>query len=250
MVRYNWITLGLLIVFHLMGIRAGSTHSAQSNQRVVEVNVLLEGLFCQHTYQLKQAHSFEMGDPIPILSEGLADTITIAFHNIDDYSVNVWGELIYYETKAILDVYGRSTIQIPDHIDADPFEGNYWLSIRHRNHVEIVFADPITIGEATYYTIDFITGSESDDPSVGSNQKYLGSIILNGMETHAYAMYAGDINGDGHVNLTDRGLLNHSIGQGLRGYLNSDLNGDGVVTISDRSLLHHNIFDQISRKTP
>ena len=125
--------------------------------------------------------------------------------------------------------------------------GNYYVVIRHRNHLSVMSANAVTLVENTL-TYDFTTAE---------SQAYIktpGAIPMASLEGGKYGMQAGDVNGDGVVkyNLVgnDRALIYSRIGGGnvnatVSGYYNEDVNLDGVVKYNlgnnDRALIYQTI---------
>lgn len=56
-----------------------------------------------------------------------------------------------------------------------------------------------------------------------------------------FAIYSGDVNQDGVIDITDQADLSNDLSNFAFGYLNTDLNGDSVVDISDQAILDNNL---------
>lgn len=69
----------------------------------------------------------------------------------------------------------------------------YYISIRHRNHLDVLSSEPITFTFGEVPSYDFTTGS---DKAFGVEQ-------LKQVDEGKFAMYAGDYNGDGVIQTTD-----------------------------------------------
>ena len=87
------------------------------------------------------------------------------------------------------------------------------------------------------------------------NRSGLNLLNLNGASSGAYSLklnVAGDINGDGRVDATDRQLLDNALGRKVTdpGYtIDLDLNRDGIINGADQTLLNSN-FGFIANKPP
>lgn len=103
--------------------------------------------------------------------------------------------------------------------------GSYWVIIRHRNHLDVMSANPIMIDGALPGSYDFTALG-----AFGGGLKTL----PNG----AFAMYVGDVNHDGFVNAGDRSELWNAKNQA--GYVPHDTSLDGVCNASDRSQCWNN----------
>ena len=65
-----------------------------------------------------------------------------------------------------------------------------------------------------------------------------------------YAMYSGDVNQDGSVNLTDVTIIHNSATLFSSGYVPSDLNNDGLVNLTDILMAYNNSTKFVSTKRP
>jgi len=120
--------------------------------------------------------------------------------------------------------------------------GNYYVALRHRNHLGIMSASPIVLGNVPT-TVDF---SLPTTPTFGSEAQSL--------ESGVNLMWLGDVNTDGTLKYigadNDRDIILVDIGGSIptatvAGYMNADLNMDGSVKYigadNDRDLILINI---------
>ena len=105
--------------------------------------------------------------------------------------------------------------------------GIYHIAIRHRNHVDIITANPYYLPNTTVINLS--------NPSTVAN----GSEQLVKMEGISYAMRVGDTNGDGVITNSDYTFVQQSTGL-LQTYHPADLNMDGHVTVEDINLIKNN----------
>ena len=56
-----------------------------------------------------------------------------------------------------------------------------------------------------------------------------------------FAVYSGDVNQDGSIDMTDYNLISNSCGFFETGYVTRDLTGDSIVESADQSLIENNI---------
>ena len=121
--------------------------------------------------------------------------------------------------------------------------GNYYIVVRHRNHLAIMSATAVALSSASAL-YDFTTAQ---------TQAY-GTSPMAALTGGAFGMIAGDVNQDGVVKYNlrgnDRALIYARIGGGLvnttvRGYYPEDVNLDGIVKYnlggSDRAIIYVNI---------
>jgi len=108
------------------------------------------------------------------------------------------------------------------------FGSDYYIVVRSRNHLAVMSAIPITFPNTAVY--DF-TDNVSQAYNFGSNQMKL----INGKAL----LFAGDINGDGFVNTTDKNIYTQNAAN-FFGYFNADINLDFFVTTDDLNLYSNN----------
>jgi len=105
--------------------------------------------------------------------------------------------------------------------------GNYYVVLRHRNHLSIMTAGALALSRASAL-YDFTTGQSQ---AHGTNP-------MVGVET-SYAMIAGDANASGIVTAADAnylfGFMNNTT------YHNGDVNLSGIVTAADANMLYGNM---------
>ncbi len=100
--------------------------------------------------------------------------------------------------------------------------GSYFISIKHRNHLKFRTLNALTLTTGVN-TFNF---TNNTIPIMGTNSLRL-------VEAGVYALYTGDLNGDGTINATDRsGAWNL---RNVTGYNINDCNMNGSVDATDRS---------------
>jgi hypothetical protein len=108
--------------------------------------------------------------------------------------------------------------------------GDYYLVLKHRNHLSVISATAVTgltWGTTPGSPYDFSTGT---DKYHGADAKLI--------ETGVYGQYAGDADGSGTVDASDRSATWNSRNQS--GYLSADCDLSGTVDASDRSITWNN----------
>ena len=128
----------------------------------------------------------------------------------------------------IVDVDGLSPVVIKGRP-----EGNYYIVIRHRNHLAVMSAGMETLnGASSMY--DFTTGTSQ---CYGNDAADLGGV---------YGMYSGDTDGDGTINYAvDLAPVWNERGQS--GYLEGDTDMDGTVNSAvDRAGVWNNSLKDTS----
>lgn len=131
-------------------------------------------------------------------------------------------------TLALLQTNGNAMVSFQRAPD-----GNYYIVIKHRNHLETWSALPQSFSTGTPVNYDFTTASNK---AYGNNMKQVGSV---------WVLYSGDINQDGFVDPED---YNAFISQfGKDGYISADLNGDTYGDGYDLPYLYPNFFKNKAR---
>jgi len=249
----NTISLKLLIVLILLlhvGYNSFLQANIKANEKTLHIELFLEGFFDFDALGMRSAHCFVEGIQKPVFDEGITDEVIVSLHKVVNYEKYDWGDKLVFQKKTPLTNDGNAWVSLPNEISGEPFSGDYWLSITHHNHLETVYHNPITINGKGVYHCSFIHGDANHNNALGDNQAYLGEILRNNEAIHAWAMYVGDINNDGFIDILDRDLLRLSMWNGIRGYIPEDLNGDGVVSIRDRSILQRNSLTGIRAELP
>ncbi len=109
--------------------------------------------------------------------------------------------------------------------------GNYYVVIRHRNHIAAMSstATALSIGSSALY--DFRTAMHRAYQQFAAGQKSIGNVA---------ALVAGDAWSDGIINARDRVKSRQQLFQ--TGYQDSDVNLDGTVNATDRTVIRNNTF--------
>jgi parallel beta-helix repeat protein len=121
----------------------------------------------------------------------------------------------------------------------DTVSGDYYVVVRHRNHLTIMSAVPVACeGGTTPAPYDFTT----------AGNKAYGTDAMKGMgtgNTAPFALFAADANASGDITILDRSVWR--IENSQVGYKSSDFNLDGEVTIFDRALwrLNNSLVSQV-----
>ena len=153
---------------------------------------------------------------------------TTSFHAVDT-------ELALLRNDGrILNLNGDTLIKLNTSVPV----GNYYVIIRHRNHIAIMSSTPISVTNNTPL-YDFTTGL---------NQYYGNDAKL--LKPGLYGMYCGDANYDGIVNNSDFTIYDTDSQNAANGYIVSDFNLDGYVTGGDFNILAPMIRRTIATNIP
>jgi hypothetical protein len=174
------------------------------------ITVLLEGLY-DGGGNMRKAQDHDGTNPFDKFAGTVADQITVRLHDKDDYNNIIWTQI-----EVDLNTDGTASLVVPSQYD-----GEYYLTILNRNHLETVSADPIDFSPSSV-TYDF---TDSASKAYEDNQKDL----LDGK----FAIFAGDVMQTGEVDVTDRAEVINNLGN--QGYISPDINGTGEVDVTDRA---------------
>lgn len=103
--------------------------------------------------------------------------------------------------------------------------GDYYVVIRHRNHLPIMSAEKETFkrnGDAPYTLIDLTNVANVYGDGSGIKQ----------LETAVYGLFSGETNASGIITNADKDAVSND--KNLSGYYISDTNFSGIVTNSDK----------------
>ena len=189
------------------------------------VNVMLEGLFNHVSNTLNKARN-ATGEEYP---GDVADKINIELHSASSYPT-----IVYSATDVDLSTNGTAELStIPGTLS-----GSYYISVKHRNSVETVSANPVSFsGINANYNF-----TENSAQAYNDNLKMLAPGI--------YGIYAGNVNADGQVDDLDINLIQSSASTFSLGYLLTDVNGDGIVDAMDLIMTDNNAANFIMVRTP
>lgn len=187
----------------------------------LNISALPEGLYAGNS-TLNQAYN-ENGIQ---WGAGIADVVTIELHNANNYAT------IEYSAAAVnLSTAGTANISI-----AASFSGNYYVTLKHRNSIEITSALPVSFG-AGIINIDFTNPANV----FGGNLKSAGS---------QWVVMAGDVNQDGIIDSGDMTPVFNLATQASAGYLPEDINGDGLIDSGDMTIIFNNAIQAAGIMTP
>ncbi len=176
----------------------------------LDLKLFLEGLYDEENSEImRKAQDHDGNDYIDKFPGDVADQITVRLHDQDNYSTIVWSQ-----GEVDLNTDGSATLTLPSNLD-----GMYYISIIHRNHIETVSADPIDFSLLNI-SYDF---TDANTKAFGNNLKQI--------ETGVFAIFAGDVNQEGTINIDT--VMDVFNARGLLGYENFDADGDGIVSIDD-----------------
>jgi hypothetical protein len=193
-----------------------------SLDKTVNLKLYLEGFF--NGTGLNKAQN-ENGDNF---SGSIADRINIELHNSNPPFI-----LEYTTLNKDLLTNGNCQFTVPSNYNA-----SYYVVVKHRNSIEIWSSLPISFS-GNDISYDFTTDASK---VYGDNQKQV--------QQGKFAMFVGDVNQDGVVDLSDLVDMDTDLTNGTVAYIVYDLNGDGVVDLSDLVIIDENLTNGAVVMTP
>ncbi len=116
--------------------------------------------------------------------------------------------------------------------------GTYYIAVHHRNSIETWSksgGELFTPGTVMNY--DFTSAASQ---AFGNNMVQVNSSPVR------FAIYGGDVNGDGTIDGSDAGVIDFDVFNYVSGYSPSDLNGDDFVDASDLAIADNNAANFVS----
>jgi len=182
----------------------------------LNVKVFLEGLYQGENLMQPHLFNLELSD-----SSNACDSIEVSLWSMNHLS----NENPDYKAKTILKTNGLVHFVLPSNLT-----GNYFVALKHRNSIEIWSAQPISFPRYNLY--DFTLRSNTFTDGLNSAQKL--------MPDGNYAMYCGDVNQDGTIDIFDQQNVENAVLLFDFGYLLNDCNADGVEDLFDMQIIENN----------
>jgi len=151
----------------------------------------------------------------------IPDTMRVYLRNLTSpYS-------IIDSSKALLNNSGFGLFSFSNNIIIN--DSQYYVQLKHRNSIE-TWSNPFSFvnDEASYSFLN------SASAAFGGNQIQVDNSPIR------FAIYSGDVNQDGFVNLNDIILISNNSSNFINGYVNTDLNGDNITNLNDILLSYNN----------
>lgn len=166
----------------------------------------------------------------PSTNAMFSDTIKVLLRN------TVTPFAIVDSAKSVLDSSGIGTF-IFNNISNGT---NYYLDVRHRNSIETWSATGQSFS-SFFKVYDF---TNANTQSYGNNMTQVNASPVK------FALYSGDVNQDGFVELSDVVSIYNDAGNFVTGYANTDVNGDNLIDLSDLLITYNNAAAFVSKITP
>ncbi len=119
--------------------------------------------------------------------------------------------------------------------------GSYFMEMKHRNSLETWSSSPVSYSQGGNINYDFTT---SKSRAYGNNMTNVNN------SPPRFAIYSGDIQQDGAIDVNDLSLADNDAFNFVSGYVNTDVTGDNVVDAADIAIVDNNAFNFVSVSRP
>jgi hypothetical protein len=191
--------------------------------RLVTMNFLLEGLYLSDGIMRASLD----GNANPVFGATIADQVTIELHDNSNFS-----NIVFTREGALLSTDGNVSFIVPGN-----FSGSYYLSIQHRSGIVTVSAAPVSFS------------TQNVNYSFDQPARAYGNNLAQTIDGY-YALYGGDVNQDGTVDVSDMTPVDNEASEFAVGYRNPDTNGDGAIDTNDMTIVDNNAQNFITKITP
>ncbi len=192
--------------------------------KTLNLTMYLEGLYSSGGLMNKARGS--SGDQFPGTT---ADLIAIELHSS---TAGQYSTILYTASNVNLSTTGLASVTIPSNLS-----GSYYVTVKHRNSIETVSATALSFA-GSVISHNFTTSAAM---AFGDRLKNIGSI---------YAIYAGDVNQDDLIDISDMIIVDNLSAVATTGYLPADVNGDALIDITDMIIIDNNSRLAIGASTP
>ena len=156
---------------------------------------------------------------------GIVDWVLIELHGVNNDTVVAKRAALLKNDGIIID----TGYVIGDYVNFNRVSpGDYYIVVRHRNHIDIMSAKPVHLPDSTIY--DFTSAQA---------QAY-GNKAMSDLGDGNFGLTAGDNNNDGVISINDYNGISDNISK--TGYFIFDDNMDGIISSSDYNSVSGNLF--------
>jgi len=113
---------------------------------------------------------------------------------------------------------------------------NYYIIVRSRNHLDVMSTYAIYLSSTMVFNFSSAPGQVKGTGQTKFMETIDPDTNVIGDEFSIYAMYAGDLNGDGVINATDFTTVYAATNPTVKVYARADMNFNGYVTFRDYNL--------------
>ncbi|MEO8209097.1 MAG: LamG-like jellyroll fold domain-containing protein [bacterium] len=151
-------------------------------------------------------------------------------------------------SKALLNDSGKANFVFNNVTDGLPV----YIQLKHRNSLETWSRKPSSGTFALLFSILFtpFTSHLKYDFTPSAGSAFGNNMKLVDTGPNEFAIYSGDVNQDGSIDLADGSTIDNDAYNFISGYAVTDLNGDGIVDLADYTIADNNAYNFVSKVTP
>ena len=208
-------------------ITANGTMTVNICTKTLNLTLFLEGLYNGANGLVKVQDCNDGENSFNLFSGTISDTLTVELAQVTSPYTTV-----FKQHNVPINTNGTITLtSVPGALS-----GNYYIIIKHRNHIE-TWSQSLSF-DGTIVSYDF---TDAINKAWGDNMVQVGSI---------YCIYTGDTDYDQYVGLTDLYIPFNLYKQFSFGYQVSDINADGFVDLNDLYKVFNNYKKGVGMNTP
>ena len=207
----------------------------------VNTKIFLEGPYAgsgtmNTDLTLPTTDPYSQGETVGSIPSGVVDWVLLELRKESTPDVVAATQAAFVKSDgSIVSPNGTSSVKlygVPD--------GNYYIVVKHRNHLAVMSHDAVALSNSTSTLYDFTTGQ---------SQAY-GTDPMKDLGDGSFGMIGGDADGDGEVTTTDYDIWLPDARAAATGYKKTDMNLDGEVTTTDYDLWLPNARTAKSSQVP
>lgn len=206
----------------LYGVQ-GSDLQVVNPLKKLHISLFLEGLYMGNGL-MREAQTVTG----PKWGNGNSDIVRVELRSANDVN-----NMLFVRDSVLVSTTGQAQIDIPA-----TFTSSCYILIKHRFSIVTCSASPVSF-ESQEINYSF---TDNAVRAFGANQSKLADGIV--------GIYSGELNGDGFINILDRGLLLTDLNAARVGYLPANLNGDVYINILDRGIIMNNLNKGVTALLP
>ncbi|HMR41093.1 MAG TPA: choice-of-anchor D domain-containing protein [Ignavibacteria bacterium] len=190
-------------------------------------NICVQTLPAPTTYTVGAIpQGFYRGVPGPY--DVVRDTVRIYLHRMDFPNIIVDSAVSFSEQDGFC-----------NSVMTRALSGSYYFAVKHRNSIETWSSFAANYIRGTYFLFDMAY----------FNYAYGGNQFLTATANY-WAMFGGDVDQNGFVDLNDVTSVNNDANFFASGYVVTDVTGDNAVNLSDVLLTYNNNAAFVAKQTP
>ncbi len=214
------------------GIKVGNVSELNNNEILLKIKIFLEGSYNISSNLMGTNINTDIPftspyseDPrnVSTIPTDVVDWVLLQLRNTVSGSTIVSKSVFLHKDGRLVNDDGST-----DEIALNASEGDYYIVIKHRNHLKVMSSTAVTLNSTTATLYDFTTSASQFYGTGGAVE----------LENGVWGMWSGDADGSGVVDAGDRNSTWND--RNKSGYENSDVDLSGVVDAGDRNKAWNN----------